>query len=223
MSEERKYYVYGYIDPRTEEYFYIGKGTDDRAYDHLLPYYFYRQTYFYRKLRKMLSEGIEPEIQFISEELTNKEACQLEIELINEYGRIDLGTGCLCNLTDGGEGANRLVSEETRRKLSIAHIGHQHTETTKRRMSEAQKNLGPEVRIKRRKTLIEIRGRPVCNLHWTGRIHQVFSHLRAVENYGFRSSNVRDAIRGQIKTHKDYAWRYLTLEEIELYKDKMLS
>ena len=29
------YYIYAYIDPRTNLPFYIGKGKDDRKYDHL--------------------------------------------------------------------------------------------------------------------------------------------------------------------------------------------
>lgn len=46
-------------------------------------------------------------------------AFEAEVFLILLYGRIDLGTGCLRNLTCGGEGASGSThSTETRRKMS---------------------------------------------------------------------------------------------------------
>jgi hypothetical protein len=48
-------------------------------------------------------------------------AYSYEKYLIDFYGRIDLGTGCLRNLTDGGEGSNywqgKQRSEDTKKKL----------------------------------------------------------------------------------------------------------
>lgn len=40
-----------------------------------------------------------------------------EIELIKLYGRRDLGLGNLVNLTDGGEGLNKVISEEQKIKM----------------------------------------------------------------------------------------------------------
>ena len=56
------------------------------------------------------------------ENLSEDEAFDLEIKLIAEYGRKDLGTGCLLNFTDGGEGLSN-PSKETREKISQANIG----------------------------------------------------------------------------------------------------
>jgi hypothetical protein len=45
-------------------------------------------------------------IVILYENLSWEEACKIEIELIAHYGRKDIGTGILRNMTDGGEGAN---------------------------------------------------------------------------------------------------------------------
>lgn len=41
-------------------------------------------------------------VQIYKENLSKEEAFELEIELIEKYGRIDIGTGCLINQTSGG-------------------------------------------------------------------------------------------------------------------------
>ena len=55
---------------------------------------------------------------------TEAEAFALEIYTIDLYGRKDLGTGCLRNLTNGGEGnAGAIVSVATRCKMRAAKVG----------------------------------------------------------------------------------------------------
>ena len=111
--------------------------------------------------------GYEIDILFLN--LTNQEAIEIEKYLIKYYGRRDLNTGNLVNLTDGGEGTtNLVVSKETRLKnaaaaritknkkgkrnspeqiLALAKfntgnkycLGRKHSEESKRKISEAQK------------------------------------------------------------------------------------
>ena len=85
---------------------------------------------------------------------TEAEAFATEKELIRNWGRKDLGTGCLRNLTEGGEGrAGALVSEETRQKQSRAKIGKPSLRKgkkasleTRAKQSEAAKRRDPKTR-----------------------------------------------------------------------------
>lgn len=56
------------------------------------------------------------------------EAFELEMTLIAWYGRKDLGTGCLRNFTNGGEGATgHRISEMARRRMGRAQRGNQNS------------------------------------------------------------------------------------------------
>ena len=56
--------------------------------------------------------------------------------MIALFGRKDLGTGILRNLTDGGEGASgRILTEETKKKIGEANKGKTLSEENKRRIS----------------------------------------------------------------------------------------
>lgn len=60
------YYVYGYFDPRTDECFYVGKGSGTRAWEHFADSSRERGTPFYRRLDSMLESRIIPNVIIIS-------------------------------------------------------------------------------------------------------------------------------------------------------------
>ena len=106
--DTRDFYIYAYIDPLTAEPFYIGKGHGDRAVRHIRrpSYHETRDTFFYRKLRKMMREGLRPDILIIKDALTEEAAYEIESMLIHLVGMKANGTGPLCNLYVGRRGAN---------------------------------------------------------------------------------------------------------------------
>lgn len=99
MPKSTDFYIYAYIDPITNEPFYIGKGQGSRAYKHLRrsSYQQIHDTFFYRKLREMLCASIQPMVDIIKDDLTEEVACDVESILIHLIGTRANGTGPLCN------------------------------------------------------------------------------------------------------------------------------
>jgi len=79
-------------------------------------------------------------IIILHENLEWEEACRIEKELIAFYGRKDLGTGILRNLTDGGEGLPN-PSKETREKISEAVSGENHPNFGKSTSKETREKI----------------------------------------------------------------------------------
>lgn len=105
-----KFFIYRHVRHDKNEPFYIGKGT---AWQTQVGYKWYYRRAYDTKLRNRIWKsivsrtGYDVEIIFTSndESIINEK----EKEFISMYGRINKG-GCLCNLTDGGDGV--LVHEE---------------------------------------------------------------------------------------------------------------
>ena len=80
--------------------YYVGKGHGDRAFD----------------WHKRVGRAPSRDRIIIQEHLSEEDAFAAEVFLIAFYGRKDLRTGCLTNLTDGGEGpAGQRMPESFRR------------------------------------------------------------------------------------------------------------
>lgn len=94
-------------------------------------------------------------IVILHKNLEWEEACRIERDLIAFYGRKDLGTGILRNMTDGGEGLPN-PSKETREKMSKSTSGENNpqfgkpiSEETRRKISEATRGENHHSRILR--------------------------------------------------------------------------
>jgi hypothetical protein len=123
-KENHNFYVYSLVDPTTDLPFYIGKGKNDRDKSHIketmrgkIPH---GNKHLYHTIKSILENGKSVRIVRIFENLSEKKALSLEIEYIKKYGRRNLNSGCLTNLTDGGEGtSNILISDERRESMIL--------------------------------------------------------------------------------------------------------
>lgn len=114
--------------------FYIGKGQGKRAWSTS------NRTSNWKQTREQ--HGLRVEIW--CRDLSEHEAFALEREWIRLYGRQDLGTGPLVNLTEGGEGfSGAKHTPETCAAISQGHIGKTKTPEVRARMSAAQYARGP--------------------------------------------------------------------------------
>ena len=109
---------------------YVGKGFGNRACQRCKGHWAPKD----RSLIKLQNWADEPT------------ALAYEFYQIDFWGRKNIGTGVLHNLTEGGEGTSGCVlSEETKRKMSVARIGNKsrlgipHSEEFKKKHSEDMK------------------------------------------------------------------------------------
>jgi len=89
----KTFYVYAHFINETDERpFYVGKGTGGRAYSKAN-----RTSAWKEKVKNGYA------VKILKDNLLEKEAYDLEANLIEQYGRIDIGTGCLVNVIKGNE------------------------------------------------------------------------------------------------------------------------
>jgi NUMOD3 motif len=98
--------------------YYAGKGSGDRAFS-------------------VKTHKVKPPVDrsriVIYFVLSEAEAFDLEMTLIAWYGRKDLGTGCLRNFTNGGEGrAGYKISETVRQRMGQSQKGNSNSAQYKR-------------------------------------------------------------------------------------------
>ena len=111
-----RFYVYAYLRANNSDSgkagtpYYIGKGCGNRA--------------FGKHTNNTIPKDFEL-IVILETNLTEIDAFALERRYISWYGRKDIGSGNLINLTDGGEGnSGRIHSDATKKKQSDAHKGN---------------------------------------------------------------------------------------------------
>jgi hypothetical protein len=120
-----QFYVYEYLRSDGTPY-YIGKGKEARAFH---PYY-----------RAVATPKDKERIRFVATELSEPDALQAEMFLIFMHGRKDKRTGCLRNLTDGGEGTSgHTHTDEWKLAASKRMKGHIKSPLTCSRISSAKK------------------------------------------------------------------------------------
>jgi hypothetical protein len=116
------FYVYVYRDPRpskNNQPVYVGKGTGDRDLSHWSKGSHNKP--FQDFLSHLKRRGLVAAPERVFETEVEAEAFAKEIELIALYGRRNLQTGTLFNLTDGGEGASGAIRSAAEKQITQYH------------------------------------------------------------------------------------------------------
>jgi hypothetical protein len=112
-----QFYSYLWLRDDTTPY-YAGKGSGDRA--------------FLTKTHKV-KPPVDKSLILVFSHATEEEAFESEKNFIKWFGRKDLGTGCLRNFTDGGEGrAGYKIPAESRLRMGASQKGNQNSVAYKR-------------------------------------------------------------------------------------------
>lgn len=82
------YYVYQLVDPRNNQPFYIGKGTGNRAQQHLYTLSREQNKYKQHKIDAIRNDGFEPRVEYIAENIVDASlAYDIETSMIKKLGR----------------------------------------------------------------------------------------------------------------------------------------
>jgi hypothetical protein len=140
--------VYRHVRLDNNEVFYIGIGSKYRA----------NQKYNRNKFWRNIVSKTKYRVDILAKNLTDEDAKELEVFLIGIYGRRDLGSGTLCNLTDGGDGgSNYIKSEDTKNKIRNSLKGRKISDEARNNMClNAKKgDKNPRYKVPRTKEVID--------------------------------------------------------------------
>jgi uncharacterized protein len=125
VGERLGYYVYLYVDPRTNEPFYVGKGQGERALAHL---HDTSESLKVARIKEIQAIGLEPRIDILAHRLPSEEAAfRIEAAVIDAIGP-DRLTNAVRGWESGKVGRMPLSgTEKRRRKGDIVNCSLQFT------------------------------------------------------------------------------------------------
>lgn len=220
---KKKFIVYMHITPSNKRYIGITSNEYKRRWQN--GYGYRGNKHFFNAIKKYGWENIKHEILF--ENLTQKEACKIETELIAKY------KSDLCkygyNKSIGGENPNvgGRISEQTKRKISKSLKGYKHTQETrekdrqaklgthlsaetKNKISEAKKGAknamyGKSTSAKQKEAVKKACSKPVKCVETNKKYPSI---IEAERQTGICDSSIQAVCKGKRKTAGGFSWEY---------------
>lgn len=136
INVDNQFFVYELIGEGETLPFYVGKsGNIKRPQDHIREALNeskkFKNKHKQNKIKKFIKENKKIIINIVFSSPIEEEANMEEIRLISLYGRKDINTGFLTNMTIGGDGV----------------VGHKHTEEAKAKITKALLERDPEIYV----------------------------------------------------------------------------
>jgi uncharacterized protein len=107
------FYVYALKDPRKNPagIFYIGKGTGNRAWDHIIKPDTTKKGQLIQEIKDNKQEVI---VTVLVDELTEYQALKIESELISSFGTIDMGGTLYNSIVPSG-----LINRKVQKNINV--------------------------------------------------------------------------------------------------------
>ena len=231
-------YVYQHICEATGELFYVGIGSGRKYFR---AHCCNRNPIWHNYVNKHGSFKIE----ILKEDITRKEACDIEIELIKKYGRIIDKTGRLANISFGGEkttyglhwkklplsdstkkkisdaNKGKILSKATRDKISAARTGMKFTEVHKRNMGKYARTVSDITKQKMSDAQRLRRCSAAKGSMWIGILCE--NNGKVYQNYaeigkdlGISTKHISLVCKGQRPTTRGYKFKYVFDEFLKI-------
>jgi hypothetical protein len=228
-----KYYLYRHIRLDNNIPFYIGIGTkNNRNHPNIFSEYCraYSKTdrcTFWKNIINKTNYRVEILLESNDYEFIKRK----EIEFIALYGRRNLKLGPLVNLTNGGDGSNgyipseitrknhsirmtgRIQSEEEKIKRNKSREGYNHSEETKKKISEAHK--GKPINIEHYNKLLQ--GQILSNSKsvlqydpYGNFIREWISATEATKHMKVNMTAIRHCVQGKVNRAGGFIWKEKT-------------
>jgi hypothetical protein len=240
-----KHYIYVFCDPRKPgkyeyglyvfnfEPFYVGSGKDNRYKRHLdksqlnLNY----NTIKNGKLKHIIESGYNPleYVVILINGLTEDIARSKEMEVVKEIGRINLGTGPLANLTDGGEGMSNHISGLKNRTYEDI-FGDELAKKLKQEKSERFKGknnpmygkkswcFGKKLKQSTRQKISDARSMKVKQMDKSNNIIKIWDKSKdAAKFLGVSVSGIHNVLNDKMpaKTCGGFRWEYIDRNNVK--------
>lgn len=162
----------------------------------------YTSMYFERAIKKYGWDGFEHEI--ICENLSKKDACNIERILIKSFRSYDPNYGY--NKTLGGDGGgmfNKHHSEEAKRKISEARKRDGFTEEHKKHISESKSGVKHHL------------AKPVYQYTKDGKFVRKWDYMsQAAKELHLSKGNISNVCTGRVPSCGGFKWSYYYRSEI---------
>ncbi len=210
-------HVYRHIRLDKNIPFYVGIGKDDN---------FYRAHSTANRNRHWYNivSVTKYEVEILFENISYESAKEKEKYFISIYGRRDNKTGCLVNLTDGGEGSKNMSNEhrqkiidcntgiiftkERKDKIRVKAIGRILKAETRIKMSEVHSNINKSWLKKFSKGIDNPRSFKVSQYTLDGDFVKTWDFANeAIKSLNLNRTCITDCLKGRQKTAGGFVWK----------------
>lgn len=213
----REYYVYAHYVKGSSLPFYIGKGKHNRAWD----------TTGRNVLWNEVVSNNQYEVKILCNDISDVSASIIEEQLVREYGRKDIGTGILTNMTDGGDGCKghsetirKVISEQNKQRWKDPKYRNRMITSARRR-----KKINNADEVYKRTSLALSGGKVYTLVSPSGEEHECINQAEFARVHGLAHPILSAFLKGKYMGGRTIykGWRVKDVKTIKVERKKHWS